>query len=284
MNKKLFYLCTASFLTLSACESSTTSRGSDEHLGLEQTNVVSGKSNEHSVLEQTDESRSSSMTDEEVAEANQAVFDRVNNELAIEELVTKRFTLESTPPHSLSAIPFHSLLSRSSEWRFAIFAVDMRWEIECLRRMDNGDYYAVFEIEEGGRVFRFFTKEGGFRESHGIYVNRPGSESDYSQLQVGDSHEKIFDIDYGFSLPDYIGMNFVQLNGVDGSLHLLEDMLILIQYDDNKNIINIRKYPDKRITVPAGTWLGTTMPAMTLEDEVFDFNILPKDFPKQEER
>jgi len=281
MNKRLLYLCTASFLTLSACDSSATLGNSDEHLDLEQTATAPESSDEHSGLEQISESHveteeSRRMTDEEMAEADQAVFDRVNNDLPIEELVTKRFSLENSPRVN----PSHSLLSRSGEWRLRIFAVDMRWEIECLRRMENGDYYAVFEVEEGGRVFRFFTKEGGYRVSHSIYVNQPGSESDYAQLQLGDSHEKLFDIDYGFSLPDFIGMNFIQFNGVDGSLHLLEDMLILIQYDDSKNIINIQKYPDKRLTVPAGTWLGTAMSSKILEDTVYDFNILPKDFPK----
>jgi len=210
-----------------------------------------------------------------VAETNQAVLNRVNNDLPIEELVTKRFTLESHP----NVNPSDSLLSRSCLWDLNIYSVDMRWEIEALRRMDNGNYYAVFEIEEGGRVFRFFTNEGGYRESHSVYVNSPGVESDYDRLQIGDPIEKIFDIDYGFSLPDFKGKNYTQLDGVDGSLHLLENMLILIQYDDFRYIKSIKKFPDKKITLPAGTLLGTLMPITTLEDEVFDFNILPKDFP-----
>ena len=99
-------------------------------------------------------------------------------------------------------------------------------------------------------------------------------------MLTDDSIEKIFDIDYSLSLPNFKGMNYTQFDGVDDSLHLLENMLILIKYDDNRNIISIEKFPDKRITLPAGTWLGTLMSITTSEDEVFDFNIFPKDFPQ----
>jgi len=78
MYRRFLCLCTASLLTLSACESSAALGNSDEQSGLEQTTAASGSSDEHSELEQpsethvgTDEQR---MTDEEVAEANQAVL------------------------------------------------------------------------------------------------------------------------------------------------------------------------------------------------------------------
>lgn len=59
---------------------------------------------------------------------------------------------------------------------------------------------------------------------------------------------------------------------------LLEDALIIIYLDDYHHIIEIEHRSDKRIYFSAGTGINFRV----LEyDEVFDFNILPQDFPHQ---
>ncbi|MCL2512381.1 MAG: hypothetical protein FWF08_00650 [Oscillospiraceae bacterium] len=222
------------------------------------------------------------MTDYEIEKADQNVFDRANNELSCNKLITKRFPLRDLPFRcniSLKSIELYNT------WRTHIYEIDDRAKIECLRLLGNEDYYAVFEIEEGGRVFCFFPKDHGYRLSHSVYVNRPGKESEYDRIKIGDDFKKIEKTDYGAALYDGYGMNWTSFNDIVGSYHLLKDSLIFIEYDiDNINhtgkVSNIKKLPDKIIFVPIGTYVEGANGGITAEDEAFDFTIFPQDYPE----
>jgi len=228
--------------------------------------------------------------EEEAPEADLAIVARVNNDLPCEQLITKSFPFGSVPCKIFLAKEGGPVIFRNH-----LFRADWDAEIECLRHLDNGNYYIVYDVEEGGRVFKFFDSD--YCETHGVYVNRPGKESDYDKLRVGDSIQKVFALDRGSCLYNSAGLNQAALDGAWTSLHLLENTLILIQYKEDEvnhtcTITKIEKFPDKKIFLPVGTSLGNLPIGTSVEysvtiygiigegEEVFDFTILPQDYPK----
>jgi len=239
------------------------------------------------------------MSMEEIEKINQAVLAKANNDLPCEQLITKRYPIERICPsfHILPKTYASNLISGDGTRPGELFKTEEGLGIECLRKMENGNHYAVFEVEEGGRVFYFYSQEN--RESHAIYVNKPGKEEDYDNLKVGDYIDKLFDIDYSVALGGKLeegGGRWMNYTGFDESganefgafdfdfrsLHLLENVLIMIQWDaENGTLKKVEKFPDRKIKIKAGVSVNVAPgTALLEEDEVFDFTILPQDYPQ----
>lgn len=143
--------------------------------------------------------------------------------------------------------------------------------IECLRRVDDNHYYALYQTSEGGLLYVFF--DSNYHYSHTAYMKKSLSYSDFSGIRIGSSAEEVNRIDpavnsilqYGISNNDgeYIS-----------SFHILKDGLLGIIFEKEENgetykvkdmgLIEDFKY-ELKFEGSSDTW-------------VMDFRILPQDY------
>ena len=212
----------------------------------------------------------------EVDGKNEDIFMLIDNELTLQNLITEK--MPWTDFWSDTEFQIFSDLgtlvrveSEEINRRAELYEIDELFNIEALRRMDNGDVYAVFEIEGGGRKFLFFSQNLGYQLTHMAFVRSAGMESEFDILNVGDSNAEYIEF------IDRLGGNMTRFTSGNVLQHyfLLTDALVIIH--SHYDIVKIERRPDKRIYLSAGTELNGRI---LEEDEVFDFNILPQDFPR----
>ena len=212
---------------------------------------------------------------------NRDVLERVNNEASLEQLITEttlwtdiwldyEFRLFDKLG-TLVEVPNEGRVRRAD-----LYEIDELLGIEALRRMDNGDVYAVFEIEGRGRMFLFFPQVLEYQLSHIIYINQPNVGSDFDTIRTGISFENYM------RNRNIVALNSTQIDCYDRNLNetyyfLLKNTLLIVRIDEYRYILEIERRSDKRIHLPAGAELNGRI---LEEDEVFDFNILPQDFPQ----
>jgi len=162
-------------------------------------------------------------------------------------------------------------------------SVDEICKIECLRDMGNGKYYAVFKIQEGGRVFSFFQHEsnGEVYLSHSIYVAQPLDKTKVKELKKGDSFSTMMEADPSISRCFHEGTlcNCIVPGDTTYTVHLFKDELYLIRWEqenandenpDNIFIDSIEIFPNRKLRIDQNT----------MSDGVYDYTILPQDYPK----
>ena len=212
---------------------------------------------------------------------NEVILQRIDNDSPLEDLITRSISWTDFWSHPDFHIfsEFDALIEIGSEAihrRAELYEVDEVFNIEVLRQLDSGNIYTVFEVGRRGWMFLFFSQDKDYQLSHMAFVNQSLVEKDFDAISVGSPIEN-----YGESF------NFEWRNrawfGSHNERHrlryfLLEDTLIIIHLDDYQYILEIERRPDKRIYLPAGTELNGRI---LEEDEVFDFNILPQDFPRR---
>jgi len=209
---------------------------------------------------------------------------KTNNELLYEQLTQTRYDAnEILYPWTTFNIhgTYHTFMADVNE----------RFPIECLRDMGNGHYYAVYETTEGGRLFYFFDGARNFEFTHSVYIFKPVAENVYMQLKPGDSTKKVLEMDSAFASAMKKGQatNTVMMDDIQYSFALLENALIVVRYSvtgdtgdvmQDVTVSEIQVFPDKKLIV--GKEVKNLQAAERPQQirEVFDFNILPQDFPK----
>ena len=211
----------------------------------------------------------------------QEILSLVNNELPCEQLIKTPY------PDDMGFQPWTSFRSAHSSMPTpSITVVDDVFPIECLRDAGNGLYYAVYQTAEGGRIFCFFSQARDYTFSHSVYVYKPVSSATYNELQIGDPLSKVLKIDAalasGFDKQRIV--NVIGLNEISCTFALLKDALVVFQYQQigdgpqDVAISDIQVLRDKKLVINEDV--------LELQDhkrqpvrEVFDFNILPQDYP-----
>ncbi|MBQ4119813.1 MAG: hypothetical protein IJD45_05435 [Clostridia bacterium] len=110
------------------------------------------------------------------------------------------------------------------------------FKIECLRKLDEENYYCIYKTKENGFFYCFFSKVGSeFMIYNSCYSKETLTKADFKNLKLGDSIESVTKIDSAF-LAIY---NFYTKKEypLPYSLHLLKDGLLIIEYENN----NIKK-------------------------------------------
>ena len=208
---------------------------------------------------------------------NEVILERIDNDSQLEEIIRKRSNISEIPsfPGNIGMI----FARDEDEYmrRAELYEIDEWYNIEALRRMNNGDVYAVFEVEGWGRHFFFFQQGTGYQLTHRLRMDQLAVESDFDVINIGDN---IHDHD---ELLRTLGQNFLTASNQSYRFFLLENTLIIIHMEFDSElrsyvVTEIESRPSKRIYVSAGDILGGRI---LEEDEVFDFNILPQDFPHQ---
>ena len=209
------------------------------------------------------------------------ILKRVNNDLPCEQLIKTSYPAET--------ILYPATTFRvSSEYSKMIYINEFA-PIECLRDAGNGYYYAVYQTTEGGRSFLFFDKANGFNFSHEVYIYKPCKREDYEKLKKGDNLNTVLNMDKAFhsATSKQQASNAVVLDSSPYSYALLKDTFVLIQYEqigigesyNNFIISEIQFIDDKKLVVNENVTELQGAKRSPVR-EVFDFTILPQDYPE----
>ena len=228
----------------------------------------------------------------DIATRNEFIFREIDNDTPLEELLTR-----IAPDYLLtSGISTRFPVSRVEdiqgtdppEYRWADLyelCADFHlegYELEAWRLKENGDIYAVIDTDENRRAFLFFSASVNHQFTHMVFVPHPTGEndlqeSDFDEITIGETIENYFNL---FDTPN---ANIGQWNKEYYSYFLLKDTLMLVSLELDEEaetylITDVQSFPDKKITLPAGTIADYGI--LIEEDMVFDFNVFPQDFPR----
>jgi len=146
--------------------------------------------------------------------------------------------------------------------------------------MGDGNYYVVYEVENGGRMFAFFPKEQGNLLSHSMYLMKPLEQSKFETLKRGDSLAKVMEIDPTFSASieaaGYAG-NATMVGGSVYTMHMFKDKMMITYQPVRDDVEDLGKvlidtvtiFPDKKIEIDIDGYMGNS---------TYDYTILPQDF------
>ena len=158
---------------------------------------------------------------------------------------------------------------------FRIMAQDfseyMEIPVECLRRVDDNHYYALYQTSEGGLLYVFF--DSNYHYSHTAYMKKSLSYSDFSGIRIGSSAEEVNRIDPAVNSILQYGISHNNGEYIS-SFHILKDGLLGIIFEKEENgetykvkdmgLIEDFKY-ELKFEGSSDTW-------------VMDFRILPQDY------
>ncbi len=165
------------------------------------------------------------------------------------------------------------------------------FSVSFLRQKENGSFYTVAKLKDGGYAYFFFERPKNYETSEYItddktevyfygcvYMEETLQKSDFDNLKVGDTIEQAIAIDNAASMLDvWRGWNEEisgERFGDHESIHLLRDGLISIHYGYEKDTYVIKeiKYSPQFI-----------YNSFRFEDYLCpkDFSILPQDYPPE---
>ena len=167
----------------------------------------------------------------------------------------------------------------------------MRIPISFLRQTEEGCYYTVLKVTGGGYAYFFFERPLNWNKQEYstddlthvsltgcVYAEKRLEQADFSSLQVGDSINKVIDIDSSANIVltwNEWNLSITgEMNKKNISTHLLKDGLLTIVYDNSTGTPVIEKieFSADYIFYP---WLAED------PDYPKKFSILPQDYPPE---
>ena len=307
MKKIISILLIVSFiLTVSACKpgvegdsSSINSRSSDtQSMNSEITSATESFPEKEvvSVMEAEEEDILQFDNDEESKEAWGSLFSReavnTNSWDTMVDNTTDIAKLADTQPIDMQRTWILSYRQLDPAWYnfFDLKAFDTGSPVQFIRELDGKYYsdwlesevqpgYTVFEPEMGGYLYMFLRhhiERDEIRVKNVIYVTHRMSLEEFTPLNVGDSIDKVAQID---PVAYYTKRNLELSTVSRNTYHLCTDGLLEIQYDMDSEDITI-----KEMTI----YEDFILPNLTCSDDPdiqnstekrYDFTILPQDYP-----
>lgn len=204
------------------------------------------------------------------------LFSMADNRKSCETLIQDTPTLETIYKYPSFGAYFSA---RAHSGRiYTIADVNAIQKIECLRRKDNGDYYAVFQPKEGGRVYTFFAKQDAYLMSHSIYLLEPLDRNAFEKLQAGDTFADVLPLDPAIRKCRESGIwcNVIGLHGFY-SVHLFEDTVALISYEETSDDV-----PPEQMVIREVKWFENRELFIDAPENLihgaYDYSILPQDY------
>ena len=118
----------------------------------------------------------------------------------------------------------------------------------AIRQRKDGTLYAVYDTDDGARVFVFFLQSLEYRFTAGtlLLVGEVLPYEKYSKLKVGDSIQKVVEIDpyteyyqkYMYNSEVHVIRTYIEDGAGPASIHLLTNGVLKITYDidDDRNL------------------------------------------------
>ena len=139
--------------------------------------------------------------------------------------------------------------------------------------------YTVFESEMGGYLYMFMgylTDTDEIQVKSTIYVSHRMNIEEFASLNVGDSIDKVAEIDpVAYYTKRNIGTSAVS----PASFHLCTDGLLEIQYNVENDDITIQKMQLYTDYIKPNTMAGQDADIQNSMEWRYDFTILPQDYP-----
>ncbi|MCL2512382.1 MAG: hypothetical protein FWF08_00655 [Oscillospiraceae bacterium] len=209
--------------------------------------------------------------------------DTFNNAAPYKELITKKYKEDDLVAEYINVSFSSSLISNfiTSEM------INDSYPLECLRKLDNGNAYAVYQTEEGGNFYMFFTPfaepfENSYSYKCSVYSKDVKEYKDFKDIKKKDSISKVENIDPTVSSIKRINKNLAKKYGeedYDEYINvklLLKDGVLLIVFVKKGNdyiIYEMHHFEDFK-------WDITEIIGFVEDVYPIDCTIFPQDYPE----
>lgn len=216
-----------------------------------------------------------------------------DNTTPSDELITQSFPANSLYGKGGFAgyfsVKYHMYMSHQHAL-YKIDAVNQIAAVECVRYMGDNNFYAVFDVAEGGKLFSFFPNGQAPHNnflSHSVWVKEPLNRSDFNNLKIGDSLQDVIAIDPMLKYGQEKGMNcniFYEHNDNSStpySVHLFENCLMVIKYKEVERGNSV--FDDLQITIQDITVcedFTVVLESGSAAGGSYDYSILKQDMVK----
>ncbi|MDO5559964.1 MAG: hypothetical protein Q4F95_10245 [Oscillospiraceae bacterium] len=269
--KKVIYLLLICAVAFSSCGVNETSGLSEskESLSADSLSDDSAKADESVTDIQLKESENSvvdnSLSDKEKEYDKQVKqnYDNIMKNITdkpLKEVISQ--CMPDTLPKNYLRYRFESEFSCQTEF----ISFNEQYNIELIRKLDDNRMYTVHKLDSGGLFYSFFNNDLLYNTA---YACKKLSYSDFSDIKAGDSISRVEQIDPCTSMWRDINKD----NGTINQNVLLTDGLLFINYKLQQGeyyIAGMILFDDFKMSVPS----------IDNGDIVFDYSILPEDYPE----
>lgn len=183
-------------------------------------------------------------------------------------LISKKYSEQQIFEIGFLSRPFNPSLS----FNYYMYWLETQYnlQIECVRKVDDKNYYCLFKTKEKGFVYCFFSDHfSSLPINNSVYLKQTLTKSDFSNLKLGDSIESVTEIDSAFKA--YYDYNLSK-HPITTYKHLLKDGVLVIEYEENI-IKNIDFYDDFLVPIYGDFYVPG-------ESNTYTYKILEQDYPQ----
>ncbi|MDO5559962.1 MAG: hypothetical protein Q4F95_10235 [Oscillospiraceae bacterium] len=269
--KKVIYLLLICAVVFTSCGVNETSGLSESQKSLSADSLSddSSKTDESETDEEIKESENievnNSLSDNEKEYENKVKQDYDNilkniTDKPLDDVISQ--SMPDTLPKNYLTYKFDPALSCLTEF----ISFNKQYNIELIRKLDDNRMYTVHKLDSGGLFYSFFNNDLLYNTA---YACKKLSYSDFSDIKAGDSISRVEQIDPCTSMWRDINKD----NGTINQNVLLTDGLLFINYKLQQGeyyIAGMILFDDFKMSVPS----------IDNGDIVFDYSILPEDYPE----
>ena len=157
------------------------------------------------------------------------IFSKISDKSYLE-LITKTYTEKQVLDANFLLCSYNSFAGWNKAMRDIVETYG--FEIECVRKTGDNDFYCILKTEENGLVYCFF-RDSDYSVAplyNCAYLKESLKKSDFDGLKVGDSVEEVVKIDSAFAS---IYNHYNNGNWSRTWTHLLEDGILRIEYENS---------------------------------------------------
>ncbi len=221
--------------------------------------------------------------------STEQILARADNSKPAEEMITKAYPAKAI--FDRVGVYFNANLHSGFVIRPELY--NSWFEIECLRDMGDGNYYAITKVEEGGYFFAFFPSHSHHCLDYTVYIQEPLNKTRFDRLKKGQSMADVAKLDPVVQIfidaeSTQMAFNATQGGNICYTYHMFNDCMYLISYimqdprssdPSGIHILDIRKFPDHKLILDM-TYEEDGVTKQVYGYGTHDFSILPQDYPR----
>ncbi len=180
-------------------------------------------------------------------------------------LLTHTYSEEQVFLKPLTGLRFYNPTYGYQQW---MYILEEEMPVELLRRTSEETAYTIYQTSEGGLFYAFFIDEYGYWiYSHGAYMKKALTKSDFDSVKEGTSAAEVQKVD---PVTD-VYISCFEDNEEPVSYHLLKDGILCIRYTRSESDLTVQGMEfSKNFALVSHM---QTEPPLT-----YDFRILPQDY------
>ena len=180
-------------------------------------------------------------------------------------LLTHTYNEEQVFRKPLTGLRFYNPTYGYQQW---MYILEEEMPVELLRRTSEETAYTIYQTSEGGLFYAFFIDEYGYwTYSHGAYMKKALTKSDFDFVKEGTSAVEVQKVDPIINV--YLSCYEDAEEPV--SYHLLKDGILCIRYTRSESDLTVQ-------SMEFGEDFVLASPIQTEPPLTYDFRILPQDY------